>query len=230
MAVPHQLLTREQLLAHHMRRYGVPAPAAFAVHLGPDDFLVSAEVDDDGGAEPAAALGALMRRIHEVPVSAEIDDAIGVADLPATLAARIAGRLRAVQQRSGAALPDVPAAALRDRLAGARLRSSVLHMDIRRANLRVAGGEIRAIVGWSNALIGDPALELACAAELGMRSPAFDAGYGALPRRPAELDALYRLDTAARLAVAALSAAPDPGAVRRQVARVEQLVALLGPL
>jgi aminoglycoside phosphotransferase (APT) family kinase protein len=102
-------------------------------------------------------------------------------------------------------------------------------MDARRANIRVVRGEIRAILDWSNALLGDPALDLARAAESGARNPEFDAGYGELPRPPVELDTVYRLDTAVMLAVVFLSEAPDPAAARRQVERVQELLAVLGP-
>jgi len=61
-----------------------------------------------------------------------------------------------------------------------------------------------------------------------VRSPAFDAGYGALPPAPAELEAVYRLDTAVMLAVVFLSEDPDPAPARRQVERVQDLLAVPG--
>lgn len=224
------LLAQEQLLANHMRAHGVPAPRGFALHTGDDDFdfLVSAYVPDDGSDESPGELGAVMRRIHDAPVGPAIEAALATGELAAILAIRLTGRLRAVERLSGAVMPRVAASALRERFAAARYRPSVLHMDVRRANIRVAGGEIRAILDWSNALLGDPALELARAAEFGVRSAAFDAGYGALPDVPAELELLYRLDTAVMLAVVFLSEAPDPAPARRQLARVDELVARLG--
>ena len=47
------------------------------------------------------------------------------------------------------------------------------------------------------------------------------------PDVPAEVELLYRLDTAIMLAVVFLSEAPDPVAAARQVARVSELCAAL---
>jgi aminoglycoside phosphotransferase (APT) family kinase protein len=225
-----ELLATEQLLANHMLAHGVPAPRAFALHRGDDDFdfLVSAYIPDDAGDADPAVFGAVLHRIHGAPVTAELERALGQADLAATLAIRLTERLRVVRRLSGEPLREVSAAGLRELLAGARYQPSVLHMDARRANIRVEAGEIRAILDWSNALLGDPALELARAAEYGVRSPAFDAGYGALPPAPAELEAVYRLDTAVMLAVVFLSEDPDPAPARRQVERVQDLLAVPG--
>jgi aminoglycoside phosphotransferase (APT) family kinase protein len=223
------LLMQEQLLANHMLHHAVPAPRAYALHVGEDDFdfLVSAYVDDDGSDVPAAALGAVMRRIHDAPVSAEIESALTKADFAETLVTRILERLRVVQRLSGDALRTVRAGVLREVVACARYRPSVLHMDVRRANTRVVGGQLRAIFDWSNALLGDPALELARAAEFGVRDHAFEAGYGSLPQTAVELETIYHLDTAVMLAVVFLSEDPDPAAAKRQVQRVHELLATL---
>ncbi|MEO7732753.1 MAG: phosphotransferase [Kofleriaceae bacterium] len=225
-----ELLVKEQLLANHMLQHGVPTPRAFALHVGEDDFdfLVSAYVPDDGTDPEPAALGALLRRIHEAPVTRDLEHALGTGDLAETLAIRIAERLGVVQRLSGRAIRAVSADALRARAAPARYRRSVLHMDFRRVNLRVVGGEIRAVLDWSNALLGDPALELARAAESDVRDRAFDAGYRHDLQTPAALEALYRLDAAVMLAVVFLSEAPDPVLAKRQVERVAQLLAALG--
>lgn len=44
-------------------------------------------------------------------------------------------------------------------------RPLLLHMDVRPPNILAAAGSIRAIIDWSNSLIGDPALEFARIAE-----------------------------------------------------------------
>ena len=191
------------------------------------DFLVSAYVPDDGSDPDPAALGAMLRRIHDAPVTAELARALDAGDAR-SLAARIADRLDAVRRLSGAALPTVPADALRAIAAGARYRPAVLHMDFRRVNLRVVAGEIRGVIDWSNALVGDPALDLARVAEAAVRDARFDAGYRLDGAPPAALDALYRLDTAVMLAVVFLSESPDPVPAQRQIERVAVLLAALG--
>jgi len=225
-----ELLVKELLLANHMNRHGVPAPRAFALHTGADDldFLVSAYVPDDASDPDPAALGAMLRLIHGVPITAEIAHALDVGDLARTLAGRITDRLDVVRRLSGAALPAVPAEALRAIAAAAHYRPAVLHMDFRRVNLRIVAGEIRGVLDWSNALVGDPALELARVAEAGERDPRFDTGYQLHGPPPAALDALYRLDTAVMLAVVFLSEAPEPAPAKRQVERVAALLAALG--
>jgi aminoglycoside phosphotransferase (APT) family kinase protein len=225
-----ELLVKEQLLANHMNRHGVPTPRAFALHTGADDFdfLVSAYVLDDGSDPDPVALGAMLRRIHGAPIPAEIARALDTGDLARTLANRIADRLGVVRRLSGAPLPIVPADALRAIAAGAHYRPAVLHMDFRRVNLRIVAGEIRGVLDWSNALVGDPALELARVAEAGERDRRFDTGYQLDGAPPAALDALYRLDTAVMLAVVFLSESPDPVPAKRQIERVAALLAALG--
>ena len=185
-----ELLALEQRLANHVSAHGVPTPKAFALHLGEDDldFLVSAYVPDDGSPEEPGALGAVVRRIHEAPVPPDLARALGKEELSETLPQRLHQRLAVVRRLSGVELPSVSVERLRRIVASAAFRPAVLHMDARRANLRVAGGQIRAILDWSNALLGDPALELARAREYGVRDAAFDAAYGPLPTRPAELE------------------------------------------
>jgi aminoglycoside phosphotransferase (APT) family kinase protein len=76
-------------------------------------------------------------------------------------------------------------------------------------------GSVRALLDWSNALVGDPALELARLTEFA-RLPenriditAVLRGYGESPnlREPAFL--VYRLDAAVMLAVVFLCESPD---------------------
>lgn len=223
------LLAKEELLANHLHAHGVPTPRAFALHRGDDDldFLVSAYVPDDDSAEDPAALGAVVRAIHAAPVEPAIAAALADGPLADTIATRLVERLAVVGRLAGAPVAAPPVDALRAALAGARYQPCVLHMDVRRTNIRTAAGAIRAIFDWSNALLGDPALELARAAEYGVRPAAFDAGYGPLPPVSALVDTIYRLDTAVMLAVVFLSEDPDPAAAVRQVARVH---ALLGAL
>jgi len=104
-------------------------------------------------------------------------------------------------------------------------------MDARQANLLTRAGAVVGIVDWSNALIGDPELELARIAEYGALDSAFLEGYespGPREMPPQQLELTYRLDAALMLAVVFLSEAPDPERARRQVARVLELRAALG--
>ena len=103
----------------------------------------------------------------------------------------------------------------------------LLHMDLRKENILVRGGRPVAILDWSNALIGDPALDLARAAEYGSLTPAALDAYGdagsftmssVTPLGPlgplTPRQAVYRLDTAVMLSHVFLDGAPDQAKAR----------------
>ena len=221
------LLRQEALLSRHLRFHGVPVPAVFDLHLSDElDFLVSAFVESDGSEPDMAAVGRLTRAIHDCPVPSGFEPAgQGGGALAAVLAERIVRRLQVVGRLTGTALPAMQIADLHEVLRWPGARERILHMDMRPANLLTRRCEVMAVVDWSNALVGDPALELARIAEYGYLSAAFREGYGNTPAIPEAVELLYRLDTAVMLAVVFLSEAPDPVAARNQVARVAELCA-----
>lgn len=226
------LLQKEQLLANHMAEHGVPAPRAIARHSGDDDFdyLVSAFVDNDRSPVDRRAFGRLVRQIHEVPPIAAPFACQAGAPLEAVIAERLVQRVAVIERLAAVRLALPPLDELRARLTSDDPRRSILHMDARQANLLTWRGHVRAIVDWSNALLGEPALELARIAEYGGWDPAFQAGYaeqGPVAPAPPERELLYRLDSAVMLAVVFLSEAPDPHRAPTQVARVQELLATL---
>lgn len=226
-----RLLRQEAALTIHVRAHGIPAPAIHALHLGADgvDFLASDFVVGDGSAPDSRAFGRLIRAIRALPPPEGA--LIEGGDLPAheRLAARLSDRAAALGRLTGEAfaLPDRPTlAALLAARAGQR---ALLHLDARPANLFTRRGEIVAIVDWGNALLGDPALELARIAESGHLDDAFLAGYGADPlgALPPPLATLYRLDTTVMLSLVFLAEAPDPTAAAAMLARTRALLATL---
>ncbi|MGH3212853.1 MAG: phosphotransferase, partial [Trebonia sp.] len=105
-----------------------------------------------------------------------------------------------------------------------------LHMDLRRENILVRAGRPVAVLDWSNALIGDPALDLARAAEYGSLTPAALAAYGdpgSFPMSPLTAltprQAVYRLDTAVMLSHVFLDGAPDRAKARHYIERTKSL-------
>ncbi|MEH1015110.1 aminoglycoside phosphotransferase family protein [Micromonospora sp. CPCC 206060] len=208
------LLSWEHAVTAHLAGYGIPVATPRELTFGDPDVLVSDFVADDGrGAEPYL-LGALLRRLHEVPPPAAgpvADEGLPTGRL---VPVRIVRRWREV----AALVPDLPAPPPVDRLAAAvvdRPHDRLLHLDVRAANLRCVDGRVRALLDWSNALIGDPALELGRLAEFallpenGIDFDAVSSGYGAgVPDDPAAFWT-YRLDAAVMLAVVFLSEAPD---------------------
>ena len=95
-----------------------------------------------------------------------------------------------------------------------RPAGSLVHLDVRTSNLRCTGGAVRALLDWSNALRGDPAMELGRLAEYallpgnGLDYEAILAGY----REPVPVESaafwIYRLDAAVMLALLFSSEAP----------------------
>src|SRR5690606_609702 len=117
-------------------------------------------------------------------------------------------------------------AALREALRPAR--RSLLHLDLRPANLRCRDGRIAAVFDWSNALIGDPAFELARMAEAGTLTDAILDGYGDrdwADRLPERSHAACHLDAALLFAILFRVAAPDPERAARMTARSRDLLA-----
>ncbi|MEO6085964.1 MAG: aminoglycoside phosphotransferase family protein [Umezawaea sp.] len=218
------LLRREELITHHAAAAGLPVAEPVRLVLGAPDVLVSRYVPDDGGGADPARLGALLARLHRVPAPA-LEWAEDV------LPQRIARRWQELSALVDGLPPAPPG--LRARLAG-RPTGSLLHLDVRAPNLRCANGEVLALLDWSNALVGDPALELARLTEFaalpenGLDLPGILAGYGPVPGTDHPSFLVYRLDAAVMLALVFLSEAPDESRAARAVDRVHALLVKFG--
>lgn len=224
-----ELLAQEARIAEFARGHGVPCPEPFVLYTDDEsiDFLMVEHVETDDTTPDPRAVGELVRLIHSLAVAPLPLSAMeGEVTADVVVARRLGQRYERLQQRAGAESPlDAPKALAE---AGPVEEAPVLlHMDARPANLLTSGGEIRAIVDWSNALFGPPTLELARIAESGNLTAAFLAGYGLTapfgsigPLR----EAIYRLDTAVMLAHVFLdNDAPAP-VQQRQIARAAHLV------
>jgi aminoglycoside phosphotransferase (APT) family kinase protein len=144
--------------------------------------------------------------------------------------AYVTQRLRA-RVDAAAGLCDLPSAneisaAVEPLLAARGEPHALLHMDLREANVCVRNGRIAGVIDLANALAGDPLIELARIRSYGLLTPAFLAGYGTTEAKLAEhaqlLDA-YELDTAALLAVVAVTEADDQRLFTRMKAAAERL-------
>jgi len=241
-----QLDTRLQLrqdfdLSRHLRAHGLPVPEVFFLHTsGPGpDFTIAEYVEGDDSELSDDEFGRLIRAIHEVPappfglVCMESRD-----DADEVLAERISDRLKnlAAVTELGVEFPDIRGVLAADRGDGLpRLPRRLLHMDLRPENILVRAGRPVAILDWSNALIGDPALDLARAAEYGSLTPAALVAYGhpgsMSPLTPlTELglrQAVYRLDTAVMLSHVFLDGAPDQAKARHYIERTKSLCGML---
>jgi aminoglycoside phosphotransferase (APT) family kinase protein len=230
------LLRQEYQLSGYLRAHGLPVPEMFVLHTGDDgvDFTIARYVESDGSQLPEREFGRLIRAAHEVPAPpVELVGVESLDDADQVLARRIGLRLTALAEVGPA--PDIGAV-----LAASHpdaLPRCLLHMDLRPENILVRSGQAAALIDWSNALVGDPALDLARTAEYGNLSPAALAGYGdpgsfrlTSPTSPTELtdrQAVYHLDTAVMLSHVFLDGAPDHAQARHYIGRTRELCRLL---
>jgi aminoglycoside phosphotransferase (APT) family kinase protein len=225
------LLQQEAFIASYLKKHGIATPGVHALHIGEDDydFLVSKFVDHDDSPPDAFMFGKLMKSIHTCPPpDSPLVLQTGIT-LNTMLAERLSRRLHLLEKFTGFHW-DFPAYEdICTLLEWPDAQQSILHMDARPANILTQKGTIVAIVDWANALIGDPALELARIAESGLLDPDFLRGYNAQndeQRHPPErVRLLYHLDTAVMLAIVFLSEAPDPQQAQLQIKRVNELCA-----
>lgn len=226
-----RLLRQEAALTEYVRAEDIPSPAIRALHLGDDgiDFLASDFVHGDGSPPDPRAFGALMRALHALsPPGFPLIEG-GDTSPHERIAARLNERAAALTRLTGESFSLPGNGDLAALLAPRAEARALLHMDARPANLFTRRGAIVAIVDWGNALVGDPALELARIAESGYLDDAFLTGYGDDPlgALPPVIATLYRLDTVVMLALVFLAEAPDPVAARAMLVRARTLLTTL---
>lgn len=202
------LLRQEHEVTEHLAAHGLPVARPRELFLSDElDVLVCDYLPDDGAGVDGAALGALLARLHALPVP-EKPLVASEGDLTTgdVVVQRVQRRWKELA-RLHPGLPALPALSL-----PSVPRNALLHMDVRAANLRCTGRRHPALVDWANSLVGDPALELARVSEFArMPSNGIDIeglrrGYGDAPEPPL----VYHLDAAVLLALVFLSEAPDP--------------------
>ncbi len=214
-----ELQRQERRLCERCLAAGLPTvPVHDLVFDETRDILISAFVEDDGLTPDPADVGRYLKRLHRLtpPRDRLVADTAG--DWLASLHVRMAHRAGVVERLCGIRV-DVP------RLEIAPQGTALLHLDVRRDNTRCQDGRIAALLDWSNALVGPPALEFARLAENGDLSDHVIEGYGGNPL--ADLDPkterFLRLDTALMRAVLFMSEFPDPNEAARCRSRLAEL-------
>jgi aminoglycoside phosphotransferase (APT) family kinase protein len=200
------LLRWEYAVTRHLGQFGFPVATPRELVLGEPDVLVSDFVADDGRGGDQVALGALLLRLHRSPPPPMPPAAAYGVPAARLLPRRIADRF-AELAATVAALPAAPDAARLTAVLASRPAGRLVHLDVRASNIRCTGGDVCALLDWSNALTGDPAMELGRLAEYallpenGIDYEAVLDGY----REPVPVDSaafwIYRLDAAVMLAL-----------------------------
>ena len=230
------LLRQEAILNGFFADHGLPTPRVFDLHVDgvATDYLIGTYLEHDRSTPSPRECGALLARLHAVTPPKNLKCVADVEDtLCRTIATLIVRRSRAVERLAGVTLPILQESEICELLNGnaGHAPSAVLHMDLRAANILTRDGQVVGIIDWGNALVGDPALEVARIAEYGLWDDDFAMAYGSNPllQRPAHVALLYRLYTATMLAVVFLSEAPDPASAEVSVKRVQELYRSLLP-
>ena len=228
---PAALYRHEAAVYAYLAGTDIPVPRAYALLRFEVDVAVSEYIENDGSGFDSAALGRLLARLHALPPMPTIELSRAADAFRGTVVRRLVRRW-GVLRRVDPTLPEPPPA---DRLTALvpAAATSLLHLDVRAENLLTRGGKIRALIDWTNSMIGDPALELARAElyaaypENGLDLEALLRGYATLrplPARSERCTTLYRLDAAVMLAVVFTHETPDPVRGPQALARVHALL------
>jgi aminoglycoside phosphotransferase (APT) family kinase protein len=224
------LMRQEAGLLRFARAHGVPAPEVAFLHVDGDvDVLATAFVPSDGSPARADDLAGALASLHAATPPA-IPLVAQPGEFATVLAERVSRRAGVVERLAGVRLGLPGAGELAGVLPAPGSPAALLHLDLRAANVLTVEGRIVGLVDWTNALVGDPVLELARLDEYGSAPPGFVASYRDVHphEAPAARELLYRLDAAVMLAVVFLSEAPDPREAPARVARAVELAAALG--
>lgn len=225
------MFEQEARLLEHARTHGLPAPQAIAIGEAAGLVMLATEwIESDGSPAPSRDLGRLCARLHLLPppgvrLIEQHDETVEL-----TIAGRIEMRLAGLQDLTGELFlsTGVLARIVEAVTVASSTRPSLLHLDFRPANLLTRDGVVVGIVDWANALVFEPALELARIEQCGLLSDDFLAGYQELMPRPA-LETLrylgFRLDAALMLALVFLVEARDERTALVEIDRVRELCA-----
>lgn len=178
-------------------------------------------------------LGAITSRIHAIrPGSTEAVTADRSEGWDTHVITRILHRLSAAARYMDLPPLDEIQHALSLNISGREaVANALLHLDLRAPNLAIVDGRITAVMDLSNAIVGDPGLELARLRCCGLLTERFWQGYGQKhwhhPSLMKLLDA-YELDIAALLVVVSREEFSDPELHDNMKNRTRELLMQLG--
>ena len=221
------LLSQEEHLSRYVRSRGIPVPITYGLLTdGPYPCLIQEFVEHDESCEVSDdQLAYLISRIHACTAPRSLVAHEGL-PFASCIARRIGRRAHELGRATGVSLAVSDTGCIESVLKLRSHRPSLLHMDIRPPNILATAGSIRAVIDWSNSLMGDPALEFARIAEwwrpcAGLRA-AYESICGPI-RTPRIVDLLYRLDAALVLGLLHSTERPNPDAARTAMCRATKL-------
>ena len=205
-----------------MAAAGIPVPRVLGWRRGDPSWVLRSYIEHaEGAAVPLRRLGALTRDVHDIRPS--VPGLRPFESWTCFIQDRLGQRLEAARRYC-----DLPGSLERPVTALLASReehtTSLLHMDLRPANVCVADGGIAALMDVANCIVGDPLMELGRIRGYGLLTDEFLAGYGSPELSPALLD-LYELDTALLLTVVSVEEFDDPDLHRDQATRATELAA-----
>jgi aminoglycoside phosphotransferase (APT) family kinase protein len=219
------VVEREAVVHGLLERQGVPvAPllgwgrAAGTAH---HSWMLFERVDHDDRTSlspPAlAALGRVLRRIHTIARTPDLEAAVGRRTAPEMMLERVQTRVSALAERVSYPPSDellgLTRAAIGERAGLRDLR--LTHMDLRPENLCFRGDDLVAVLDLSNCTIGDPAAELGRMAAYGTLTPDLLDTYAEGEKLDDRLIAAYAVDTYALLGLLGAEEFADQELVNR---------------
>lgn len=195
-------LEKEALLTKHCFDEGIPVPEIHKVHYGETvDFIIQDFVYGNDAGHSFEEIGRLVHQLHQIKLPP--DQVMLSTSLHEDLSVRIIERTKAFGRYSGMNLPFPDSKEITTILDSYPVKASLLHMDIRLENMIFHNRKIKAIFDWTNALVGDPVLELMRVKEYGLLDDEFKRGYrdfeAELKRVPEIVQWLYQYDTTVML-------------------------------
>jgi aminoglycoside phosphotransferase (APT) family kinase protein len=207
------VVEREAFVHGLLDRHGVPVAPLLgwgrASRADDHSWMLFERVDHDDRARLSpralAALGRVLRRVHAIAGTPELEAVVGRQTAPEAMLDRVRTRVAALAERVGYPRSD-ELLGLAEAVIGGRagLRDLRLtHMDLRPENLCFRGDDLVAVLDLSNCTLGDPAAELGRMAAYGTLTPDLLATYADGEAPDEQLDeqliAAYAVDTYALL-------------------------------
>lgn len=199
-------LKKEAAIAEHCFKNNLPVPKVHKLYLSSDiNFLVSDFIVGDDKPISSVEIGKFVAMIHKIPLNGLSIIDQNQQSLSQIIPRRIINRSQTLKKITNidVALPSLKE--LKAILNTSQNEDCLLHLDVRRPNLIGEEGNIKTIIDWDNAFIGDPIMELMRISETEeLNEEEFLKGYNnirIIENTEKVIQLIYRLDTALMLSI-----------------------------